>query len=395
MRTPFRNVIIGLLGGATVVAGSWLLLAEPSLGRTRNGQRANAARAKAAVKAKSHGYGGYSGVCMPGSFRPLSAPESFLKRSKFRCFESTGNPTGDNADLSSDAFLASEDGTVVNMTKDTRRCVDGPNNGMTCTGYGSCPQGSCQDTTVLACTGDSRGHTMFFIFDGNPTGKNADLGDELFSFDTKTGQLTQVTVQRGWCNDDPSQACDKSSDCATGACARARMTGRTASRYGASAAPGLEVSPDGDVVWFVTDGDPGGNPTHAVTQFVLTTQGKSQGLQAVGSSGKFCNSRTQHPGMPCVAAIDCGPVCGDGRQDPGEECEASKFPSTCPTGEFCRPPGFPDECTCVTPVCGNGRIEPGEVCEPLFGCFFPLHCNATCTACVFGSASGAFVDRMP
>ena len=99
--------------------------------------------------------------------------------------------------------------------------------------------------------------------------------------------------------------------------------------------------------------------------------------------------------MPCVAAIDCGPVCGDGRQDPGEECEASKFPSTCPAGEFCRGPGSPDECTCVTPVCGNGRIEPGEVCEPLFGCFPPLHCNATCTACVFGSASGAFVDRMP
>ena len=38
MRTPFRNVMIGLLGGATVVAGSWLLLAEPSLGRTRNGR---------------------------------------------------------------------------------------------------------------------------------------------------------------------------------------------------------------------------------------------------------------------------------------------------------------------------------------------------------------------
>src|SRR5262245_10192666 len=394
MRTPFRNVMIGLLGGATVVAGSWLLLAEPSLGRTHNGQRANAARAKTAVKAKSHGYGGYSGVCVPGSFRPLSAPESFLKRSKFRCFESTGNPTGDNADLSSDAFFASEDGTVVNMTKDTRRCVDGPNNGLTCTGYGSCPQGSCQDTRVLACTGDARGRTMFFIFDGNPTGKNADLSDELFSFDTKTGQLTQLTVQRGWCNDDPSQACDKTSDCATGSCARARMTGRTASRYGASAGPGLEVSPDGDLVWFVTDGDPGGNPSHAVTQFALTTQGKSQGLQAIGSGGKVCNSRTMHPGMPCVAAIDCGPVCGDGRKDPSEECEPFGAPPSCPTGQYCQRPGFPNECTCVTPVCGNGILEIGEACEqPSIGCFFKPHCNATCTACT--SPSGAFVDPVP
>jgi hypothetical protein len=393
MRTPFRNVMIGLLGGATVVAGSWLLLAEPSLGRTRNGQRANAARAKTGPNVKSHyGGGGYSGVCAPGSFRPLSAPESFLKRSKFRCFESTGNPTGDNADLSSDAFLASEDGTVRNMTKDTRRCIDGPNSGMTCAGYGSCPQGSCQDTTVLACTGDSHGHSMFFIFDGNPTGKNADLGDELFSFDTKTGQLTQLTMQRGWCSDDPTRPCDKSSDCANGRCIRARMIGRTASGYGSSPKPGLEVSPDGSVVWFVTDGDPGGNPTHAVTQFALTTRGSSPGLQAIGSSGKFCNSRTKHPGMPCAADIDCGPVCGDRRLDPGEECEPG-VPPTCPTGEFCEPTYFPDPCTCATPVCGNGRIEPGEVCETTFGCPFPLHCNATCTACL-SSPSGAFLDPM-
>src|SRR5262249_17881436 len=176
---------------------------------------------------------------------------------------------------------------------------------------------------------------------------------------------------------------------------RARMTGRTASHYGAAAGPGLEVSPDGDLVWFVTDGDPGGNPTHAVTQFALTTQGKSQGLQAIGSSGKFCNSRTKHPGMPCVAAMDGGPVCGDGRQDPGEECEpfVGPPPGTCPTGQFCRVPGFPDECTCVTPVCGNGFIEPGERCEPpALGCFPPLLCNATCTACVF-SVSGAFLDQ--
>jgi hypothetical protein len=382
---------VALLATATAAVGSWLLLADPSLGRTPNGQAARKGRVNR-VQPNSHGYGGgYSGVCRDGTLRPLSAPEAFVRRGKERCFEGTGNPTGDNADGSTEAFLATDDGVIVNMTKDTRRCVEGTNNGLTCTGYGTCPDGSCQDMTVLACAADARGRSIYFIFDGNPTGQNPDLGDELFAFDTQSRALTQVTVQRGWCTDDPTQACDKSSDCASGGCARARMVGTRASGgYGVlTPGSGLEVSPDGDVVWFVTNGDPGGNPSHQVTQFVLSTQGKAKGLKAVGSAGGFCNSRTMHPGMPCTSALDCGPVCGDGRKDPEEECEP--FISTCPTGTFCQFPFRPGECTCVAPVCGNGILEPGEGCDR-FTCFNATHCNSDCTGCVLNSPSGAFLD---
>jgi hypothetical protein len=95
--------------------------------------------------------------------------------------------------------------------------------------------------------------------------------------------------------------------------------------------------------------------------------------------------------MPCATASDCGSICGDGRKDPDEECEAFAFPPTCAAGSFCERPNRPNECTCVTPVCGNGIIEPGETCET-FTCFPPFRCNGTCTACIFGSASGAFLD---
>src|SRR5882724_10603139 len=220
-RTPSK-LTVAFLATATVAVGSWLLLADPSLGRTWNKQGGAKVQAKR-VQPNSHGYGGYSGVCVIGSLRPLSAPESFLRRGKVRCFESNGNPTGDNTDRSTEAFIATDEGLVLNMTKDTRRCVEGPNNGLTCAGYGTCPQGSCQDMTVLACTADARARTMFFIFDGNPTGQNPDLSDELFAFDVQSRSLTQVTLQRGWCLADPTQACDDSSDCADSRCARARM----------------------------------------------------------------------------------------------------------------------------------------------------------------------------
>jgi len=397
VRPTSSRLAVALLATVTVAAGSWLLLAEPTLGRTRDEQ---SARTKRTVRPQSHGYGGYSGVCTPAALRPLSAPEAFARRGKVRCFASSGNPSGDNADLSTDVFVADEEGTVVNMTKDTFRCVEGPNNAKSCATEADCPQGSCQDTSVLACATDGSGRLVYFIFDGNPTGQNADLSDELFVFDRSSGQLTQLTTQRGWCNDDPSQACDRSSDCASGTCARARMQGtRRYGGYGRSfqdSANPLEVSPDGDFVWFVTDGDPGGNPNHAVTQFVLVRRGAAKGFRVAGSAGKFCDFRTKHPGMPCTAASDCGPVCGDGRVDPGEECEPFLSPPTCPTGKFCQFPGRPNECTCVSPVCGNGIREPGEVCDgPGKFCLPPQHCNSTCTACLPASTSGGFLDPAP
>jgi hypothetical protein len=173
------------------------------------------------------------------------------------------------------------------------------------------------------------------------------------------------------------------------------MTGtQSFGRYGGSSSttPGLEVSPGGDVVWFITDGDPGGNPTHAVTQFALALTGPQKGLRAVASAGKFCGSQSKHPGTPCASVDDCRPICGDGILDPGEQCEPFHLPP-CPSGTFCRGPGFSDGCTCVLPVCGNGIVEPGEVCDGFSGgCFPPRHCNANCSRC---SPSGAFLDVTP
>ncbi|HLY36976.1 MAG TPA: hypothetical protein VKU61_03000 [Candidatus Binatia bacterium] len=393
-KTPSR-LVVAILVIVTTAFGSWLLLADAAGLGANQGGRSGKLRTRNLARPASHGYGGYSGICINGSLRALSAPESFIHRGRLRCFASTGNPSGDNADLSTDVFVVDNQGNVSNMTKDTRRCVEGSNNGNSCTTFSDCPQGSCEDTNVLACTADARGHFVFFIFDGNPTGKNPDLSDELFSFDTRTHQLTQLTSQRGWCNNNPAQGCDSSSDCSSSSCARARMTGtQNFGRYGggSSATSGLEVSPDGGIVWFITDGDPGGNPSHAVTQFALALTGSQKGLRVVASAGKFCGTRSKHPGTACASTDDCRPICGDGIVDPGEQCEPFHLPP-CPSGTFCRSPGFPDGCTCVLPVCGNGVLEPGEVCDGFSGgCFPPRHCNANCSQC---SPSGAFLDVTP
>src|SRR6185503_236373 len=134
MQILSSRLFVAFLATATVASGSWLLLADPSLGGTHGRPRAGSLRAKQkGVKPRKHGYGGYSGTCLTGTLRPLSAPQSFIKRGKVRCFEGTGNTTGDNADFSTEAFIATEDGNVVNMTKDSRRCVEGPNNANPCT----------------------------------------------------------------------------------------------------------------------------------------------------------------------------------------------------------------------------------------------------------------------
>src|SRR6185503_1068661 len=98
MRTMSSRLFVAFLATATLASGSWLLLADPSLGGTRNRPRSRALRVKQAegIRPKSHGYGGYSGNCLTGTLRPLTAPEAFLRRSKVRCFEGTGNSTGDN-----------------------------------------------------------------------------------------------------------------------------------------------------------------------------------------------------------------------------------------------------------------------------------------------------------
>jgi hypothetical protein len=399
MRRTLGRLVVVLLAAATVAVGSWLLVADPSLGRNAPGAQAGVLPRRAGVlRPLTHGYQGYSPICQPALWQPMTRAQEFIRGGTVRCFTGNGNQTGDNPDLSIEGFLVDVTGRVTNMTKDTRRCVEGPNQGQSCAQPMDCPEGGCQDAGMLDCAADGRGRTVFFIFDGDPTGENPDLGDELFMFDTRKGQLVQMTSQRGWCNGDFTKVCDKSSDCGmTDRCVRARMEGGGVSRgYGGrrlSGSSGLEVSGDGRYVWFLSDGDPGGNPSHAVTQFVLVTRGRSRGLKAVGSAGRYCAANTANRGLPCVSPEDCGPVCGDGKKDPTEQCDPGANPSTCRTGQYCASSGSTDQCTCKTPQCGNGIREPGEFCELGTTKFCPpmFHCSSDCRTCLRDSSpSGAF-----
>lgn len=96
----------------------------------------------------------------------------------------------------------------------------------------------------------------------------------------------------------------------------------------------------------------------------------------------------RHPGDPAAA-------CGNGRLDPGEQCDPPDglgCSSSCQRvsgcgdgmlepGESCDPP---DGLTCSTacqpiPTCGNDFIDPGEQCDPPRGLGAPAPwCDATC-----------------
>lgn len=394
--------LAGVASAATLLAlGSWLLVADPSLGRGAPGMRQPTAGRGGQPRPLTHGYGGgYSGVCRPARWRPLTGPEIPIRRATVRCFESTGNQTGDNPALSTQAFLADVSGRLTNMTKDTLRCVEGPNEGKPCMGRTDCPAGQCEDMHVLDCAADARGRAVYFIFDGNPTGQNPDLGDELFVFDTKKAELTQLTNQPGWCNGDRTKTCDKASDCGTtDSCLRATMRGDRSSSSGPVLRTGLEVSADRRLVWFLSNGDPGGNPSHALTQFVLVTKGQGKGLKVAGSAGSYCAANTANHGQACVLASDCGAICGDGMKDPTEQCDPGHGygggnPTTCAAGDYCIPGGLPDQCTCKTPVCGNGIVEPGEFCDgESKRCARGFTCASDCRSCVpMGSPSSAFLE---
>lgn len=95
---------------------------------------------------------------------------------------------------------------------------------------------------------------------------------------------------------------------------------------------------------------------------------------------------------------DAGPACGNGRVDPGEQCDRTDL-----GGANCATYGLTDgalqcapDCTHAVQAClgcGNGRIEVGEECDgPALGlsCTGGLACDASCTfdtsACSFPSA---------
>lgn len=130
------------------------------------------------------------------------------------------------------------------------------------------------------------------------------------------------------------------------------------------------------------------------------------------------------PGLSCAAGTACfncrcGPVCGDGTIQPGEECDPPSppscagtlycsatchllaRPSVCGNGcadatEQCGEPGLPSDCglpfavggtpppprpcvNCQCPaVCGNGVLDPGEQCDLSAGGAQCSQCGTDC-----------------
>jgi large repetitive protein len=59
-------------------------------------------------------------------------------------------------------------------------------------------------------------------------------------------------------------------------------------------------------------------------------------------------------------------LCGNGRLDPGEQCEPLEFcRGGCnPTAHICVDISCLEDCTCPLPVCGDAIVDPGEECDP-------------------------------
>jgi len=309
-------------------------------------------------------------ICRP-QFTSAFSGGGFISKGFVRCVE-VGNGSGTTLN----AFLGTAAGGFQNMTNnEPRRCSDGAKIGQPCQTSTDCPGGVCRSPQLRGCAADSRGKRVFFIFDGNPTGGNGDLGDELFAFDTKKGALSQVTNQTGWCSDDSSKTCTSSAGCGTtGTCIQASMSD-------------LEVSPDGKIVSFVSDGSPAevSNNTghHGSAFFTFVSKGKGKGNRLVGGGEAFCAPNTSNRGAACTKESDCGTVCGNGRKEGSEQCDGGGYAGGgCPVGQFCAPPGSANQCTCQTPVCGNGIREGTEECDGPGTCGPNEICNAQCQCVV-------------
>jgi hypothetical protein len=228
-----------------------------------------------------------------------------------------------------------------------------------------------------------KGKRVSFSFSGNPTGGNADLGDEVFQYDVKKGTLSQLTTMGGWCSNSPTTACTQSADCQTqqsnGTCRKASVGN-------------LQVSTKGNVSFTTTGNPDGSNAAHSNALFFYKS-GKKSELRSIGLGGAYCRQGTENAGVACTTDDDCGAVCGDGTVSGNEQCEPFGYgASGCAAPQACAQPSEANPCQCRATVCGDDRIEGSEVCEPNFGCGFGFTCSSNCSQCQPASPSGAFVQ---
>jgi hypothetical protein len=222
---------------------------------------------------------------------------------------------------------------TATLVEDKRHCRDGARHGQECRVVADCPGGSCVDAAGGACRITPNGKVIFFIFNGNPTGNNADLGDELFHH--ARGTLTQVTNFPGTCANDTSRQCTTAADCTDDVdCERANLSG-------------LQV---GKHVFFVKDGDLYGGAVNG---------NRVPAVQAISEGGGLCADNTANRGQACTTDEQCGAECGNGLLDSPEQCDGGG----CSQGQFCAPQGSQSQCTCQPIICGNGRVDPGEECD--------------------------------
>ncbi len=351
-----RASVLSFLGGISVLAATWLLVGDATVGseavaskRGKASARVQRARAEVGQSPRSH-YGSYGSPCQSVSTTAIGPSDAPAKKGRFRIFASSSNSSGDNSDLSVEFFLVDlKKGAVVNMTKDTSRCSGGSNQGQSCMSSSECPDGFCRSPfsgygyggSSASAGMDAKGKKAFFVFPGNPTGGNDDLGDEVFQYDVKRDELTQVTTMPGWCSNATDTACTTATDCPTdppfASCRTADVSN-------------FQVAPNGDLS-FTTNGNPEGlNASHS-NVLLYYKSGKKGGLSDIPFGGSFCSPLSQNPGQACASEEECGAVCGDNLVEAPETCEPFGGGAPCPTGQACQDPGSPQQCTCQ-PISG-------------------------------------------
>jgi hypothetical protein len=256
-------------------------------------------------------------------------------------------------------FFDLKKGSSIELKKAGGACQDGSKHSAPCADDDECPGGDCVSPVVTSCSADAKGKSVAFVWSDFQ-------GENLYHRNSK-GTITQVTNLPCWCSDDVSKACTTSADCTDGSCSCPDVSG-------------VQLSEKGDLGTFVTDGDAGGNASHADSLYAFDVKGK-KGTPVVrgplGQSARVCDESTANAGSPCTKDEDCGAVCGNGLLDPGETCDPDAPQSGCSLGQRCVASGA-NRCKCEAISCGNGIAEGEEECDgtdadcpPGFRCVAP------------------------